>query len=132
MVILTGPIIRWDFDVGSAGRFKQLLYLCLFGSCHLGCNFPDSSHVWNGPLPVIYFNTAILTEPMGFYWRDSSTNVHLTNKVHRLWLAHLLRSSRYGHAAQRPQLFKSLNGLVFSRHFVSKDTQSDALFYLFF
>lgn len=29
MVILTSPVIRWNFDIGPAGRFKQLLYLCL-------------------------------------------------------------------------------------------------------
>ena len=42
-------------------------------------------------------------KPVGFCWRDSSTCVHRI-VAHRLWQAHLLRSSRYGHAARRPQL----------------------------
>lgn len=62
-----------------------------------------------------------LTEPTGkpvrFCWRDSSTCVHRI-VAHRLWQAHLLRSSRYGHAARRPQLSSKMLDRPYSQNTV--------------
>ena len=56
-------------------------------------------------------------KPVGFCWRDSSTCVHRI-VAHRLWQAHLLRSSRYGHAARRPQLSSKMPDRPYSQNTV--------------